>query len=292
MKKFAYFPGCSLKTTGIEFDLSVKAVAQKLDIELWEIPDWNCCGSSSAHLTNPYLALGLAARNLAIAEEAGLDVAIPCAACYARSKQAELAAREDAEKRALINEIIARNYQGENHAYSILEIFADQDAAEAIREKVISPLTGMKAAAYYGCLLVRPKETACDDSENPTKMDRLLEALGAEAIDWNGKTDCCGASHSAAAEPAVGLAVIDRILCKAQESGANCIVTACPMCMANLDMRQKECAQKFGREYQLPIYYFTELMGLAFGIDGKAMGIDRHFVSATALPTAKEGAQA
>jgi len=283
MKKYAYFPGCSLKTTGIEYELSTLKVAEKLGIELWEIPDWNCCGSSSAHLTNPYLALALPARNMAIAEDAGLDVAIPCAACYSHSKKSQIAAATDEKQKAIIEEIINRKYNGSNKALSVLEIFADQFSIDEIKDKVVQSLNGLKAVTYYGCLLVRPQELACDNVENPMKMDQILTALGVEVVEWNAKTDCCGASHSAAADSEMGLGMIDKIMLEAQRSGADCIVTACPMCLSNLDMRQKECAKKFNRTYHMPIYYFTELMGIAMGVSPKEMATDKHFVPAMEL---------
>ena len=282
MMKYAYYPGCSLDSTGIEFNLSTQAVCKAWGIELWEIPDWNCCGSSSAHVTNPWLALGLPARNLAIAEEAGLDVAIPCAACYARSKKAEVAVTASADTRAKVEEIIGRPYKGESKARALLDIFYHDLGCEAIRAKVVKPLAGLKVLTYYGCLFVRPAEIAMDDPENPISMDRIMEALGAEVIPWNYKTECCGASLSACKAP-VGFSLIQRILDAAHASGADCIVTACPMCMANLDMRQAEIGKKVGHHYDMPVYYITELMGVAANLEPKALGIARHFVPAEAL---------
>jgi len=148
MKRYAYFPGCSLKTTGIEYDLSTLKVAQKLNIDLWEIPDWNCCGSSSAHLTNPYLALALPARNMAIAEAEGLDVAIPCAACYSRSKAAQIAASQNGQEKEWIDEILGREYKGENRALSLLEIFADHTPIEEIQSNIVTVMTTETMAAF------------------------------------------------------------------------------------------------------------------------------------------------
>ena len=282
MKKYAYYPGCTLGSTGVEYGLSTLAVCDKLGIEMWEIPDYNCCGASSAHLVNPYLALGLSARNMAIAEEAGLDVAIPCAACYSHSKAAELAVKESPEKRAIIEDIIGRTYKGESKAKSILEVLAESLDLEELKAQVVHPLTGLKVVTYYGCLLARPKKIACDDAEDPTMMDNILAALGAEILPWSAKTECCGASHTAS-EPSVGIGMTDKILLAAQKSGADCIATACPMCMGNLDMRQVQAAKMFNHNYNIPVYYFTELLGLALGIDTKKMGCDRHFVPAMEL---------
>lgn len=279
MKKYAYYPGCTLGTTGVEYGLSAMAVCEKLGIEMWEIPDYNCCGSSSAHLVNPYLALGLAARNMAIAEEAGLDVAIPCAACYSHSKAAQIAAKEDEKKRAAIEEMLGREYKGESRALSILEVVDECLNYDELQAQIVHPLKGLKVVTYYGCLLSRPQELACDDAEDPVMMDKILTALGAEVLPWSAKTECCGASHTAS-EPSIGVKMTDKILLAAQKSGADCIATACPMCMGNLDMRQEEAKKKYNHDYNLPIYYFTELLGLALGIAPKTMGSDRHFVPA------------
>lgn len=280
--KYAYYPGCSLDSTGIEFNLSTKAVCKALGIELWEIPDWNCCGSSSAHVTNPYLALALPARNMAIAEEAGLDVAIPCAACYARSKNAEITVRESAEMCQKIEKIIERPYRGESKARALVDIFYRDYGVEAIKAQVKKPLKGLKVLTYYGCLFVRPVKLAFDDPENPISMDEIMTALGAEVLPWSKKTECCGASLSAC-KSAVGFPMIEKILDEAHQIGADCIVTACPMCMANLDMRQAQIGKKKGVNYDLPVYYITEMMGVALNLPIKELGIPRHFVPAVDL---------
>ncbi|ADY56197.1 CoB--CoM heterodisulfide reductase [Syntrophobotulus glycolicus DSM 8271] len=280
--KYAYFPGCSLSSTGIEFDLSTKEVARLLGIELWEIPGWNCCGASSGHLTDHRLALALPARNMAIAEEAGLDVAIPCAACYARSKAVEVAVAGSAKTRQEVEEIIERPYQGKSKARALVDIIANEVSAEAIKEKVRKQLKGLKIACYYGCLLVRPTKMGFDDPEDPRTMDRLMQDLGAETVEWAFKTECCGASHLTTKSD-VGLPMLEKIFSAAKQAGADCLVTACPMCMNNLDMRQDQVAKAFHKQYSLPVFYFTELMGLAMGIQPQKLGLDKHFVDAMPL---------
>lgn len=284
--KYAYYPGCSLDSTGIEFNLSTKAVAKALDIELWEIPDWNCCGASSAHLTSHWLSLSLPARNLAIAEAEGLDVAIPCAACYARSKKVELEVLASEETKQRVSEIIGRPYEAKTKSRALLDIFYNDLGVEAIRAKVQNPLAGLKVASYYGCLFVRPTASGFDDAEDPQSMDAIIRALGGEAVSWSHKTECCGAALSAN-KPEVGFAMIEKILRAAKENGANCIVTACPMCMANLDMRQAQIGKQVGEAFDLPIYYMTELMGVAMKMDHKDLGIPRHFVEAEKLLAAR-----
>ncbi|UWG98805.1 CoB--CoM heterodisulfide reductase iron-sulfur subunit B family protein [Dehalobacter sp. DCM] len=280
--RYAYYPGCSLSSTGQEYDMSTKEIAEILDIELWEIPGWNCCGASSAHLTDHLLSLALPARNMAIAEKEGLDVLIPCAACYARSKAAELAVKESKEMRTAIEETIERPYEGRAKAKSILDVLANDIDIEKIKENIDTPLKGIKAACYYGCLLVRPKAVRFDDPEDPQSMDKVIQTLGGESVDWAFKTECCGASH-ATTKGIVGLPMIERILIAAKEAGANCVVTACPMCMNNLDMRQEQIEKEKNYLLDLPVFYITELMGLAFGVEPKELGIDRHFKDALTL---------
>jgi len=275
--KYAYYPGCSLSSTGIEYDMSTKKVAKALGIELWEIPEWNCCGASSAHLTDHLLALALPARNLAIAEEKGLDVAIPCAACYARCKASEIEVKNSREMQKTISEVIEREYKGKSQARALLDIFVNDLGLESINALVNKPLKGLKVVSYYGCLLVRPPKLGFDDPEDPQSMDELVESLGGTPIDWAFKTECCGAAH-ATTKSDVGLAMIEKILTAAKETGADCIVTACPLCMNNLDMRQAQVGVKFGQTYNLPVFYFTELMGIALGLNPEELGVNKHFV--------------
>lgn len=281
--KMAYYPGCSLSSTGVEYNMSTLAVARTLGVELWEIPEWNCCGSSSAHLTNHLLALALPARNLAIAEEAGLDVVVPCAACYARLKASEVAVKESAQTRAKVEEVIGRKYEARYTVKNLLDLFMNDVGPSRIRTMVSRPLEGLKTAAYYGCLLVRPPKIArFDDPEDPVSMDHLLESVGAEPVNWGLKTECCGAGQ-AVIDPRIGHGTLRPIYEAAAASGADCIVTACPMCMANLDMRQKEVGKLNKTEYNLPIFYITELIGLALGYEYSELGLNKHFVKTLPL---------
>ncbi|MCR4442024.1 MAG: CoB--CoM heterodisulfide reductase iron-sulfur subunit B family protein [Peptococcaceae bacterium] len=281
--KLAYYPGCSLSSTGIEFGMSAPVLAKALGLELWEIPEWNCCGSSSAHVTDHNLALALPARNLAIAEEAGLDVVVPCAACYARLKAAEAAVRSSRRTKEEIEKIIDRKYEAKITVRSLLDIIYTEIGPAKIREKVLRPLEGLRVAAYYGCLLVRPPKVAqFEDPENPVSMDRLLSAAGAEPVDWGYKTECCGGGHPTIS-PEFGLKILKPIYEEARYAGADCFVTACPMCFTNLDMRQKEVGKQHGTVYNLPVFYITELLGLALGFEARELGINRHLVNALPL---------
>ncbi|MHB1125932.1 MAG: CoB--CoM heterodisulfide reductase iron-sulfur subunit B family protein [Bacillota bacterium] len=282
--KYAYYPGCSLNSTGIEYNLSAKAVAKHMGVELWEIPEWNCCGSSPAHKTDHLLALALPARNLAIAEKEGLDVAIPCASCFSRMKATEAAVRKSADTKETIASLIDMEYNASIQVYSFLDVMVNQVGLEAVKEKVVKPLTGLKVASYYGCLLVRPPKLTCfDDAEDPQSMDNLVEVLGGTPVSWAYKTECCGAGHSTT-RPQVGAAMINSILRNAAVAGADCIVTACPLCLLNLDMRQSAGAQ----QYRLPVFYFTELMGLAMGYAPKEVGITTHFIDPVSLLESKD----
>jgi heterodisulfide reductase subunit B len=282
--KYAYFPGCSLDATGIEFGLSNKLVAKKLDLDLWEIPDWNCCGASAAHLTNHMLALSLPARNLAIAEKAGMKVvAVPCAACFARCKATSEAVKSSEEMQKKISDIIEMDYQAKAEIFSLLDVIGKQIGLERIKAQVTKPLNGLKVASYYGCLLVRPpKIVQSDDPENPMTMDNIMAAIGAEPVEWSFKTECCGASH-VVTKPSVGKDMIYEILKNAQINGAEAIATACPLCGLNLDMRQKQINANKGTNFNIPVFYFTELMALSFGCSGKDVGLSKHFVPAEGL---------
>ncbi len=278
--KLAYYPGCSLDSSGIEYGLSTRRTAAILGIELEEIEDWNCCGATSGHNTNKMLSLALPARNLAIAEKSGLDILAPCAACYNRFRTTEQAVRHDQKLKEKIEAVIEMPYSAKQETLSIPDLLANKIGIAKIGEKVVNPLTGMKAACYYGCLLVRPIEhTGWDDAEDPQSMDQVVTALGAEATDWPYKTECCGAAL-ATSRPDVGTKMIHDVLLNAQAAGAECIVTACPLCMMNLDMRQKAAEKAFKVKFNLPIYYITELIAIACGDAPKTVGIERHFVEA------------
>ncbi|MGE5380532.1 MAG: CoB--CoM heterodisulfide reductase iron-sulfur subunit B family protein [Methylocystaceae bacterium] len=278
--KMAYYPGCSLETTATEYNQSVKMLAGKLGTELAEIPDWNCCGASSAHNTDKLLSYALPARNLVKAEDMGLDVLVPCAACFSRFRAVEHVVKNDPQVRSQVNEALGREFKAEVTSYSVLEWLRDQVGTDAIKDKVVNPLNGLKVACYYGCLLVRPTGiTGFDDPEHPTSMDEITRALGAAPVEWSYKTECCGAGL-ATTRPEIGRKLIHDILADARDNGADCIATACPLCQMNLDMRQAETEKAFGESFKLPVYYITELAALAMGEGYKAIGMDKHFVEA------------
>lgn len=261
MTAYSYYPGCSLHSTGREFDASVTAVFRALKINLVELEDWNCCGASSAHSVDRDLSLALPARNLALAQAAGRDVIMPCAACYNRHRTAEHELQSSAERRRRIEATADFEYRPSVHVRALIEVLYDTVGPQALRELVVRDLGGLPAVAYYGCLLVRPPQvTGFDHAEHPTKMGELLGALGAEARPWGDATECCGGGLTLT-QPKVARRLVTRLAERAREAGAQAIVTSCPLCQVNLEMRQS------GRAERLPIFYISELVGLALGLE-------------------------
>jgi heterodisulfide reductase subunit B len=279
--KYAYYPGCSLHSTGAEYDMSFRTVCEKLGITLQEIKDWICCGASSAHSYSKILSLALPIHSLCSAEEMGLnEVVVPCAACFTRMKHALYETDHDPELEAQLSEIVDAPLPKTMKVLHPLEIFSNGvDVAGAQVKK----LSRLKVVCYYGCLLTRPpKVMQFDECEYPMSMDRLLRSLGIETLDWSYKTDCCGGAFSLT-ETDVIRKLIHEIFEEAKAVGANAISVACPLCHANLDTRQAEVEQEYNTKYGLPIFYFTQLMGLAFGIPAEQLGIHKHFVSAEGM---------
>jgi len=281
MKKLTYFPGCSAHGTSEEFDHTLKLVLKTLDVELEEIPDWNCCGATSAHVMTETLAYALPLRNLVLAEQlAGKTMGIACASCYSRMKTTKVHMDGNPELAKKINSTIIQegNYQGTVDVKSMLQFCYEDIGLETIKSKVTKSLAGLKVACYYGCLLTRPKEiTQFDSPEYPMSMDRIMEALGAEAVEFDYKTECCGASFSISNTDVV-LSLSGKILEVARDSGAHMIVVACPLCQSNLDMRQPDIEKTTGRKIGIPILYLTQLMALAFGISKDELRLNKHIV--------------
>jgi heterodisulfide reductase subunit B2 len=280
MKKLTYFPGCSAHGTSEEFDQTLQLVMKTLEVELEEIPDWNCCGATSAHAMTENLALALPLRNIVLAEKMENDtIGIPCASCYSRMKatKAEMDAHPQLAKK--LKDIVDEGeYQGRVEVKSMLQYCFEDIGTETIKGLVKKPLAGLKLACYYGCLLTRPKAiTQFDSPEYPMSMDRLVEALGATAVDFDYKTECCGASFSISNTDVV-LELSGKILEMAREAGAHAIVVACPLCQSNLDMRQPDIEKRQGISYQIPVLYFTQLMALAFGYPVKDLNPSKHII--------------
>lgn len=286
--RYAYYPGCSLHSTSKEYDISSHAICQALGIELEEIPGWICCGASSGHMTSEVLALALPVKNLVLAQASGLDTAVGCAACYSRLKVANSAMRAPQNKqRGSIDEVVGSPYRGEVKVKHLLEIVIDDYGLDVLQQKIIRRLEGLKIAAYYGCLLVRPPEvTQFDDPEDPTCMEKLIAALGAEPVDWPYKTECCGGSL-ALTRTNVILKLCHDILRMAVDEGAECIMVACPLCQSSLDLRQSQVNKMYKTDFHVPIVYFTQLIGLTLGMGIKELGINKLIVDPTKLFRAK-----
>jgi heterodisulfide reductase subunit B len=274
---FSYYPGCSLDSTAVEYNDSVQAVFAALGIGLHELEDWSCCGASSAHNLNRALSLALPARNISLAQQAGRDVVMPCAACFNRHKTADHTMRTDPDRRAFLEQKVGFQFSGAVAIRPVLDVIAKEVGLERVRAMVKRPLTGLKAVGYYGCLLVRPHEvTQFENPEYPTHMNQVLETLGAEARPWSYATDCCGGGLSLT-KSSVAAKLVNRLAERAREAGAEVIVTSCPLCQINLEMRQAKGRPK------MPIFYFTELMGLAFGLERASTWWGKHLISPMGL---------
>ncbi|MEW5723797.1 MAG: heterodisulfide reductase-related iron-sulfur binding cluster [Thermodesulfobacteriota bacterium] len=278
MIEVGYYPGCSLEATARDYAESVAAAAGLLGIKLVEIEDWNCCGATAGHSLDHRLALNLGARNLALAARGPQPLVVPCALCFNRLRTAQVELAQDA--RLVVPAIAALG--ADYRKVEVVELNSFLTSPEMIRRAAglkKHGLSGLRPVVYYGCQGQRPpKVTGSREYEYPTGIDRLLEALGAEVMDWQFRTDCCGASH-AVARPDLVHTLVGRLYTKALDLGANCFVTGCQMCQANLDLYQKEIAAEMGRAVYLPVFYFTELIGLALGHDESWRWLRRHFVN-------------
>ena len=260
--------------------MSFLKMAELAGAEIVEIDDWNCCGATSAHQINRQLADALPARNLALAAAQGFDAVVaPCSACSQRLKAARRHLAEDAGRKAEIEGVIERPVDVDLKVWNSLDFIVDHVLA-AVEERGSVKFPGLKAACYYGCLLVRPpKIVEFDDPEHPTSMEKIVEAAGAQTVDWPLKIDCCGGGFTLARTDVV-LKLVHDLFENALEHGANAIVTACPMCHSNLDMRQPDVERAYGKSYRLPIYYISEILAVALGARPREAGIGRHFVKA------------
>lgn len=278
---FGYYPGCALHGSSYDYEKSVRACMEKLGVGLQELDDWICCGATAAHNLNKKLAKALPARNLAIAERDGLDrVFAPCPMCSMELIKVGNLLRESDSLRKEMSDIVEQKVSGKTEVVNLIQVF-QEIGLDALTEKVVKKLDGYRPACYYGCLLTRPpKDLRFDDCEHPTSMENLLRTLGADPVDdWNYKTECCGAGLTLA-DDSIITNLSHKILENAKLHGANCMVVACPMCHVNLDMKQKAIEKKYKEKYDLPVYYLSDLVGIALGISEKELCVDKHFVKA------------
>jgi heterodisulfide reductase subunit B len=282
--KYAYYPGCALHSTGVEFDLSLRAICPGLGVELEEVPGWICCGSTPAHSVSRLLALALPVANLCLVEEMGAEeVVVPCASCFRRLKAGHHETASCPELLERVNRIVEQPYRCSVEISHPLEILSGGEMPQRIAELAGEDLSHLKVACYYGCLLTRPPAVMqFDRHEYPMSMDAVLRAAGITTLDWDCKTSCCGAAFSLT-ETEIVYKLSADILEEAQAVGANAIAVACPLCHANLDTRQAEIEERQAKRYGLPVFYFTQLLGLAMGIPAAELSVDRHLVDAAEL---------
>ena len=268
---FAFYPGCSGSGTSKEYDKSTRAVCKALDIELKDVPDWSCCGSTPAHMVDHALSTALAARNLAQAEQTGLSHTItPCPSCLKNLHNAIEHLSEPGFKEK-VDYLTQTPLTMEHKVSSVLQVIYENVTPEDIAKKIKKPLKGLKLITYYGCLMTRPgRSMHFDDEENPISMDRIMEAAGAEVLPFPLKAECCGASFGIPRADVVAK-LSGRILKLAASLGADAIVAACPLCQMNLDLRQGQANSANKTDVKLPVFYYTQLLGLALGVDASAL---------------------
>lgn len=272
--KYAYYPGCSLHASAGEYDLSTRELFGRLGINLEEIPDWFCCGATPAHNVDELLSLSLCAKNMELADKVSGDVAVACAACFSRLKFAQHTINEDPVKRVQVENALDAPLKVDKGVKHLLEILAKDFGLEKLAPHISKPLNSLKVACYYGCLLTRPPDVPnLDCVEAPTIMERVVEATGAETVAWSHRMECCGANFTLS-RPGVVIQLSNQILKSAKDAGAECVVVACPLCHGNLDIRQKEIEGVYNTDYHLPVFYVTQLVGLAVGLSANKLGLD------------------
>jgi heterodisulfide reductase subunit B len=279
VKNYSYFPGCSAEAAASPLGISVLPVAKELGMDLVELEDWNCCGSTPFGSIDKVEATAIAARNLALAEKTGLDLVTPCSNCYvvldtANDNLKEYPALKEQVGKALA--VAKLSYKGGVRVRHLAEVLYNDITPEVIGARVTKPLKGLRVASYYGCQLVRPN--GFDDPESPHSLDELVASLGADVVSWQMKVQCCGSSL-VMSEPEVALGLVNRILRNAQENGAQCLVTPCPLCQINLDVYQGQVNRRFKTKYNLPVLFLTQLVGVALGIKPDALALSRNVVS-------------
>jgi heterodisulfide reductase subunit B len=282
VKYYTYFPGCSSSEGGSKaYGHSAQAVSKILDVELVELDDWNCCGSTPYSSVDELSSLCLSGRNLALAEKRGFDLVTPCSACFVNLNRTNSYLKQYPQLKAQVDEALAAGgleYQGTVRIRHLLDIFTEDIDSDTIKTKVKRNLSGLKVAPYYGCQIVRPR-FGSDHPEYPQAMDKLVASLGAEPVPFPLKSRCCGGSLIIS-EEALALDLIRKLLESAVSNGAECLVTVCPLCQTNLDAYQSRVNKKFKTNFNLPILFFTQLMGVAFGLSDEDLMLKTSIVPA------------
>ena len=280
MKSYTYFPGCSSEATAVGLDISTRAIAEVLGMELKELEDWNCCGSTPYGSLDELESIVVAARNLALAEKTGLDMVTPCSSCFVTLNKARVHMMEKPQLKAKVNEALAAanlEYKGTVKVRLLIEALLSDISKGTIASKVKNPLKGLKVAPYTGCQEVRPR-FGFDDPENPVALDSIVEATGAEVVPYPSKCKCCGGS-AVIAEEGLTLELMYRLLDDAAKNGAQCIVTPCPLCQMNLDAYQGKVNSKYNTKFDLPVLFVTQLIGVAIGLKKDQLGLKKNIVN-------------
>lgn len=285
MRYYNYFPGCSSSDGGAKaYGRSAEAVTKALDVELIELEDWNCCGSTPYTSVDELASYCLSARNLALAEKRGLDLVTPCSSCYVILGRTNRAFKEYPKLKAKVSDALAAGgmeLRGNVRVRHLLDVFANDIGSKVVASKVRRSLRGLKVASYYGCQVVRPGP-GFDRAEAPESLDRLMAALGADVVEFPLKARCCGGSLIISEED-IAMGLIHKLLVSAAHSGAECIVTVCPLCQTNLEVYQAQVNKKFKTDFNIPVMFFTQLIGVAMGIDGRALGLEKSIIPAEAV---------
>jgi heterodisulfide reductase subunit B len=289
--KYLYYPGCSLKGSSRGYEESILAVFERLQFPIEELDGWNCCGATAYMAVDEVKALALAARNLALAEDAAgsepVSLVAPCNSCYLVLSKVQRYMQEFDEIDRTISQAMRQaglRYRGDVQVRHPLDVLVNDIGIDVISQQMVEPLKGHKVACYYGCQVVRPYATF-DDQYDPTTMDDLVAATGAEPVPWPLKTRCCGGSLTGTIEKA-GLRLGYILLREAKERGANVIATCCPLCQFNLECYQRQMSAMFGFDVDIPVVYFSQLIGKAMGIDDRTLGLNRLFVPLTSASAA------
>jgi heterodisulfide reductase subunit B len=275
LRYYTYFPGCSSSEGGAKaYGWSAQAVSKVLDTELVELDDWNCCGSTPYCSVEEVASFCLSARNLALAEKRGFDLVTPCSSCYVILSRTNSYLKQYPKLKAKVDEALAAGnleYHGTVRVRHLLDVFVNDIGYDEINSKVERSLSGLKVAPYYGCQVVRPRPSF-DHPENPQSLDKLIASLEGEPVPFPLKSRCCGGSLIIS-EEALALGLIRNILDSAVSNGAECLVTPCPLCQTNLDAYQSRVNRKFKTNFNLPVLFFTQLMGVAFGLSEEELGL-------------------
>lgn len=282
--EYAYYPGCTLETTSDSYDTSTRACSNALNITLEDMPDWNCCGATAIPSVDQLLSKTINARNIAIGEKMGRDIVVPCSACFKNLLSTRTQLTQDADAREKVNSALKEDglkFNGTSKVRHLLDVYINDVGLDTIKAQVKKPLKGLNVATYYGCQIVRP-ENEFDNPESPTLFEKLIESLGATAVNYPLRTKCCGGSLIATKNE-IALKLVKNLLKCAADNKADCIVCACPLCQLNLDAYQHNVNKTLKTGFNIPVLYFTQLMGVAFGIPTNRLGLGKEFVSATEI---------